>query len=405
MIHPLLVLHTAEPSGAELATLRLAGAMNDMSTEASPVAARVAFTADGPMVDAMRERGVGATVLEGDFDSRAMTIDQQSVLRIAKGLVGLIRLGCELGDEAIAQNSSVIVAQSTKSLVVGAVGARRARVPLVWQVHDRITSDYFGAVLALCIRTLGWLVSDAYIANSRSTMSSLLTWRRPTLVAYPGIESSQLEHRGEQRESDETVIVMAGRLTPWKGQEVFLKALARLPLRPKRAYLVGGTFFDEEGYAESLRQMASDLELPVTFTGHVDDPGKIMRDSDVLVHCSTTPEPFGQVVVEGMSAGCAVIATRPGGPTEIVDDEIDGLLVDPNDDAQLADAMSRLINDKSLRTRLAQAGRAKSARFSIEQTAADVIDFLGALDYRATEKESLWCRIVNSLHRRDRSDR
>ena len=53
--------------------------------------------------------------------------------------------------------------------------------------------------------------------------------------------------------------------------------------------------------------------------GHVDDVVTLLEDHDVLVHCSTVPEPFGQVIVQGLAAGIPVVATDAGGPREILE--------------------------------------------------------------------------------------
>jgi glycosyltransferase involved in cell wall biosynthesis len=365
----LFVLHTAAPSGAELATARMVSAMGDMNVA-------VVFTEDGPMAEWMCERGVETTVLPNTFDSRSMTIDGRSVRRLLAGFLALVRLGWALGLVARRSGASVLVAESSKALVMCAVAARRARIPVVWQVHDRISAEYFGRPLAALVRGLGWAISDGYLANSRSTLSSLITWRKDSCVAHPGVEIDTDFRRRDQRSPTETVIAVVGRLTRWKGQDVFLRALADVRLAPAQAYLVGGTFFDEEPFREELELLAKELDLQVTFTGHVDDPGSYMRDADILVHCSVLPEPFGQVVVEGMSAGCAVIASGPGGTTEIVEHGVNGLLVDGGGQAQLTAALDELIGDIDLRQRLSTAAQLRAQRFDITATARDASTFL-----------------------------
>jgi glycosyltransferase involved in cell wall biosynthesis len=370
MTKALFVMHSAAPSGAELGNARLAKAMlGDIDVAA-------VFLEDGPMVERMRADGVETTVLKGTFDSRSMTIEGRSLARLVNGVVGLVRLGWKLGEITRRSEASVVVAHTTKALVMSAVATRRARVPLVWHAHDRISAEYFGRALAMIIRTLGWLVSDAYIANSRSTLTTMNTWRRRSLVAYPCVELDHAAHERDQRCPAETVVAVVGRLTRWKGQDVFLRALAEVAVRPAEVYLVGGTFFGEEPFRDELRALADELGLPVTFTGHVDDPLSYMRRADILVHCSVKAEPFGQVVVQGLSAGCAVIAARPGGPAEIVEHGVDGLLVDGGDRAQLTAALDRLIGDPELRRRLSAAGRLRATDFDDTRTARHVAGFL-----------------------------
>ncbi|MCM6772174.1 glycosyltransferase [Nocardia sp. CDC159] len=366
--------HTAAPSGAELATLRLVSALR---TRLDPV---LVYTADGPMVARTRARGIETRVLRNDFDSRAMTIAKADPRRLLTGALALLRVGWTLGAMVRELKGEVVIAQSTKALLMGAVAARRARVPLIWQVHDRIAADYFGRRLAPLIRTLGWLLAHGYLANSHTTLATLHTWRRPAAVAYPGLEPRPaLPPRPAQRPPADTVVAVVGRLAPWKGQDLFLRAVAATKTVPRQILLIGGTFFDEQPYRAELERLAAELALPVTCTGHVDDPEHRLREVDILVHCSVLPEPFGQVVVEGMRAGCAVVATAPGGPAEIVEPGHSGLLVPAGDRAALTAALDTLIQSPELRTELADAAQLRAHHFDITETARTVAELLDSV--------------------------
>ncbi|MGQ4617270.1 glycosyltransferase [Nocardia sp. R7R-8] len=372
MISAVFLTHTAAPSGAELATLRLLTALR----AGGAVRASALLTEDGPLVELLRARGVPVTVQRNDFDSRSLTIAGSGPLRLVTGAWELVRLGRAVGDTLRGANADVVVAQSTKALLMGAVAARRAGIPLVWQVHDRVCADYFGALLAFALRILGHWAARGIVANSRATLSTLSIRRRPAVVAYPGIEDAPPVDRAPQRPAEAVRIVMVGRLTPWKGQDVLLRALALAAHRPAAVTIVGGTFFDEEQYRADLEHLAAGLPVPVEFTGHVGDPAQHLANADIAVHCSVTAEPFGQVVVEAMRAGCAVIAAAAGGPVEIVRPEVNGLLVPPGDPVALAAALDRLVTDPALRTRLAKAAVERSHDFGIAATAATVTGLL-----------------------------
>jgi glycosyltransferase involved in cell wall biosynthesis len=339
----------------------------------------VTFAQDGPVVEQLRRDGVRTAVLSSTFDSRAMTIGDWRPQHLLVGLARLVRLGRELGDTAAGSQATVVVAHSTKALVIGAVAARRAGLPLVWHVHDRVTREYFGWAMSTFVRGLGWLVSRGYIANSRSTMDTLFLRGRRAVVVYPGIDLAATQQREAQRDPAETVIAVVGRLTRWKGQDVFLRAVAQARVRPARIYLVGGTLFDEDAFRDELEHIARELDLPVTFTGHVDDPQSYMRRADILVHCSVIAEPFGQVVLEGLQAGCAVIASRPGGPAEIVEPGVSGLLVDAGNQEQLTAALDTLIGDRALRERLSAQAQRRAEDFDLEESARRTAAFLESL--------------------------
>ncbi|WP_328394632.1 glycosyltransferase family 4 protein [Nocardia sp. NBC_00416] len=372
MIRAVFLSHTAAPSGAELATLRLLTALRDSDA----VAASMLLTAPGPLLDLMRARRIPVTLCDTDFDSRSLTIAGSGAGRLITGAVELVRLGARLGGAVRADGADVLVAQSTKALLMGAVAARRAGVPLVWQVHDRVSAEYFGRPLAVVLRVLGWAAVRGVVANSRATLRTLHTRGRFSVVAYPGVEDTAAAGRVPQRDPGAVRIAMVGRLTRWKGQDVLLRALTLMRHRPSAVHLVGGTFFDEQDYRAELERTAAELGLTVDFAGHVDDPALYYAQADIAVHCSVLPEPFGQVVVEAMRAGCAVVAADAGGPAEIVRPEVDGLLTPPGDPVALAAALDRLVADPALRTRLGAAARDRAADFGIAATARAVTGLL-----------------------------
>ena len=75
----------------------------------------------------------------------------------------------------------------------------------------------------------------------------------------------------------------------------------------------------------------------------------------MLVHASVIPEPFGQVVIEGMAGGLAVLAPNEGGPAEVIDDGVTGRLFASRDEGSLAAAMKALATDPAARRRLGEA--------------------------------------------------
>ena len=79
--------------------------------------------------------------------------------------------------------------------------------------------------------------------------------------------------------------------------------------------------------------------------------------SDVVVHSSTQPEPFGRVIVEAMAAGRPVVATAAGGVPEIVEAGSTGLLTAPGDLHGMAAAIGELLSDPNRATDMAERGR------------------------------------------------
>jgi glycosyltransferase involved in cell wall biosynthesis len=170
---------------------------------------------------------------------------------------------------------------------------------------------------------------------------------------------------------------LVGRISPWKGQDVFLRAAAivRRQFPQARFQVIGSALFGEREYEQGLRAMAhSDgLESAVEFLGFRDDVPDLIARLDVLVHASTTGEPFGQVIIEGMAAAKPLVATRGGAVPEIVVDGTTGLLVPMNDAPKMAEAIATLLSDPDRARAMGLAGRERVAqRFTIARTAEGV---------------------------------
>jgi glycosyltransferase involved in cell wall biosynthesis len=166
---------------------------------------------------------------------------------------------------------------------------------------------------------------------------------------------------------------MVARIAEWKGQHLFLEA-AEIVSRSRpdvRFRLVGTAMFGEEAYFDRLRGIAArpGLTTRVEFTGRVVDPVPHYDDFTVAVACSIEPEPFGQVLVEAMARGCAVVAPAEGGPAEVVTHEFDGLVVPPRDAPALAAAILRLLEEDGLRQMLAAAALKTVRDYTLEETA------------------------------------
>jgi glycosyltransferase involved in cell wall biosynthesis len=366
----LFLTHSAQPAGAELSLLRLVTSMpNDENL--------VVFTEHGPLVDRFRTHGVRVEVVEG---STPVAINRQSVspIAVARAMWVWACTGRQVGKLAREFHADVIVARSNRALLMGAVARQVAGAPLVWSVHDQITSEYLGPVRASAMRFIGARAASAFIANSHSTLWTVRTKGKPAHVAPPGLHLGEFDRR-PRKAGKQLTIAMVGRLAPWKGQEVFLRALALSGIEQFKALVVGGAVFGESEYEARLHGLVNQLGLgkQVEFTGHLDDVGPVLSETDILVHASVLPEPFGAVVIEGMAAGCCVIASKGGGTSEIISHEMNGLLVNRNDPLALAQNLRRVICDLELRNQMQECGRKDARRFDVNGIAADLHEWLG----------------------------
>jgi glycosyltransferase involved in cell wall biosynthesis len=362
--------HVARMSGGEVALARLITALPDVD-------AHVILAEDGPLRAVLERSGATVEVLpldERTRDARRREIGTIGNLRlIASTLTYTLRLTGRLRSI----KPDLVHTNSLKSGFYGAAAARLARRPVIWHLRDRIADDYLPRRAVWLTRAMVRTLPDLVICNSHETLrTARIQGRGAAVVASPVIHDPYQGSVPRRPYRDAPVIGILGRLAPWKGQDVFLRAFAAVARdhQQVRGRVIGSAMFGEDEFASGLRALAAELGVAdrVTFVGHTDEVERELGALDVLVHASVTPEPFGQVIVEGMAAGLAVIAAAAGGPLEIVTDGVDGLLVPPGDVVALAAAMRRLVDDAALRDRLGAGGAVRARDFSPDRIGAAV---------------------------------
>lgn len=362
--------HVAELSGGELALLRLLPALTQID-------GHVILAEDGPFLDRLIQAGISAELLTMPERTRRLRKRQLGARTVPmRALFDTAAYTVRLAWRLRRLRPDLVHTNSMKSGVYGTLAARLAGVPAVWHVRDRVERDYLPRTAVLLIRALTWVLPRVVVSNSQATRNTL--WRRRRSVVI-GEALGMPIIAAERSIADRPLVsLMVGRLAPWKGQIVFLRAFAdAFPSGRQRARIVGAPLFgaDEHAYAAALHQLADSLGIAdrVDFCGHRDDVASELRAADVLVHASVTPEPFGQVVIEGMAAGLPVLATRGGGPAELINDGVDGFLYAPGDPAALSRLLRRLNDDPELRARVGRAGRRRAASFAPQSVAEQMM--------------------------------
>jgi len=355
--------HCALESGAEMALARLLPACHGIE----PV---VILGEDGPLVDRLRSSGIEVRVLPMDSTTRRFSREGVSpslgALRAAAAtgpyVVRLARMLRQADVDLVATNS-------LKSSLYGGLAGRLARVPVVWHLRDRIAPDYLPSPAVALVRQAARRLSDGIVANSATTLATLDlagSGRSHPRTCVVGDACPADEFVRDRIPHEAFTVGLVGRISSWKGQDVFLRAFSRaFPNGGERARVVGGALFGEEPLVGELEALAGELGIAdrVEFTGHRSDvPGELAR-LDALVHASTIPEPFGQVVVEAMAAGVPVVAVNAGGPSEVVTDGVDGLLYDMGDVEGLSRCLQRLASEPELGKQLVEQGHQTARRY------------------------------------------
>lgn len=253
--------------------------------------------------------------------------------------------------------------------------ARAAGVPTVLHAHSHgftrwVTGlpRYQQIAVRTALRADRWLVlgtswADEYAEHLHIDPRRITVLHNPTVPPSAGTTTWEWPDAAEHRL---VRMVFLGRLGERKGCFDLVRALARLDSATRsRVHVV----MAGDGEVEAVRQAAQDAGVAdaLTFPGWVDPQTRaaLLADSDVLL-LPSHQEGLPMAVLEGMAAGLAVLTTPVGGIPEVIDDDANGLLVRPGDDAAIAAALQRLTDDPTLRARLGSAAQATSADFDVE---------------------------------------
>lgn len=179
----------------------------------------------------------------------------------------------------------------------------------------------------------------------------------PELVSQVRVDS--LRKAWQIDDPQAPVVVLPGRLTQWKGQEVFIDSLTLLSDIPFVALCVGDTE-ENQAYTRKLLDKIRDagLDGKIRLVGHCSDMPAAMLLADIVVSASSSqPEAFGKVAIEAMAMGRPVIATAHGGSLETVVDGVNGWLVPPGEPRAMAAALRHALTDRDSLARVGEEGR------------------------------------------------
>jgi glycosyltransferase involved in cell wall biosynthesis len=242
--------------------------------------------------------------------------------------------------------------------VLGPISIRYYNIPLTERILLPLTSRLHKETIKKCARiiTITNQTKNLYIKTFDERNISTIPFGVDTDVFKP----ARLKERSEECE-----ILYAGSLYPLKGVPDLIRAIANVRKHGLKANL---TIVGEGQQKEALTALtrALGIEEHVKFEGFVpySNMPQYYKRSDIFCF-PTLGEPFGKAVTEAMACGKPVIATNVGGPAEIIQDEVDGLLVPPSNPEAIALQITRLIEDRNERRRLGERARETAVnRFS-----------------------------------------
>jgi len=316
-----------------------------------------AFLQDGPLVEEARSLGYEVSVIPA---TRLTSVPNylQTVWRLRRW--------------ALQMKLDAVLSWMMKAQLYVSPAIFGLPVRIAWYQHGLPAK---GALERIATR----LPADGIICCSRSSQrfQDLMAPKRRTFVCYPGISMpngapSPAQARQQlQLPTSTHLIGMVARLENWKGVHVLMDAaelvFARYP--DTIFYVVGGSHPRDPGYTTFLEQKLQTLSRPSQFLligqRSMEETSLWQIAADVIAHPVTGIEAFGMAVPEAMVRGKVVVASNEGGPAEIIQNDLNGVLVPKENPQELARSLLALLDDPQRRSRLEAEAVVRGGEFSI----------------------------------------
>ena len=366
---------SGKPGGAELCLIDIAKPYRENC--------QVGLFADGSFKDLLEKNHIPVEVLT----NKAIQVKKESSL--SQGLASITQLAPLITKVVkIAQSYDLIYANTQKALVVGAIASFFSRRPLVFHLHDILSPEHFSQTNRSISVTLANRAS-LVIVNSQASKKAFIEAggeADKVKIVYNGFDPQKYinketeiqQVRKELELEDKFIVGHFSRLAPWKGQHILIEALAKCP--PEVAViLVGDALFGEQDYVKQLHNQIEKLQLQnrVKFLGFRNDIPLLMSACNLVAHTSTSPEPFGRVIVEAMLSGTPVVAAAAGGAVELVDSGTNGFLATPGNPQELTKIIETCLEDKQKTDTIAQTARnIASQRFHVVNINQQIAELL-----------------------------
>jgi len=262
----------------------------------------------------------------------------------------------------------IVHAHLLMSSLYGGMAARLAGIPSLATFHGSVDVPHASLLTPVKAAVLRATIGRTIFVSDALRLDIAPRLGLPTHrvgVIHNGVNSDRFRP-GKSRylrekfdiRDDEVVIGALGNIRSSKAYDVLLQAVAALRDSgvPLRCLIAGNPGWGEtQATVDSLMHQLR-LEQTVHFCGYIEESSEFLRGVDMYVLSSRT-EGFSIATLEAMATGLPVVATRCGGPEEILTDGVDGLLVAVNDPTAFADALRTLIADPEQQRRIGQAAR------------------------------------------------
>jgi glycosyltransferase involved in cell wall biosynthesis len=381
----LYVNQTAQVGGAEHSLLTL---LCGLGNAVEPAVA----CPEGELAEMVREAGIEHWPIAGTQASFRL-----HPLHTTQGLFDMARSALAVRRLVKRLEPDLVHANTTRAALLALLARARSGPPVIAHIRDWVPEGRFSRVVLKTVARR----ADEIVANSAYVGGQFdgLGTRRPVRVVHNPVELSRFDptsadgpavRRELGFEPEAVVISMVATLTPWKGQDDAIAAFAMvdpagrpplvLVLAGSAKFAGAGTQYDNLAYERRLHAQVEEQGLVgrVRFLGERADVPDLLAASDLLLMPSWR-EAFGRIVIEAMAMGVPVLATDVGGPSEVVEPGVDGLLLPPRQPERWAEAIASLVDDRSLRESMGAAAAARARDFATEAHVARFLAIYGEL--------------------------
>lgn len=373
MLNILFLLSHTEKGGGEVVIYNLIKNLN--RSQFKPFLGYVDFR-NGAFIDEFKKLGVEPV----DFWARHLR-------NLPVTLAVILRLARFIRNNSI----NAVFTSGAHNHIYAALAKKLTGIPVVTYVMNYYQSRLKDnpLIMRLAIR----LGADFYVLNTFMGLESirkLIPVDAPSKVVYHGIDKDFINAedkgasiRGRLGLSNKNKLIsVIARLQRWKGQDIFLRAASLIAkfYPDARFCLVGGALFGmDEDFPDELRRLIDELGLTgrCWLVGHQENSRDWISASDIIVHPLRIVDAGAVVLREAMFLGKPVVATSYGATLEFIEDGVSGILCQPNSSEDLADKITKLLNNEDLAVKIGKAARALAFnRFTAEGMTQEIEEII-----------------------------
>jgi glycosyltransferase involved in cell wall biosynthesis len=242
-----------------------------------------------------------------------------------------------------------LVYTNTSVVPDGAIAAKIMNIMHIWHIHENFnTFKDISFVPFNILRNVITILSSKIIFVSRLALDSLYpNGHAKAVVIHNGVDITQFDKVDKENINGEIKIIFIGALSHRKGPDTLLHAFSHIKKKYDNIRLyMWGVGSDE--YTDYLKKLCFNMNIEnyTEFMGYAHDVANILATHDLLVLPSRA-ESFSLVTAEAMAAGIPIIATKCGGPEELIEDGVTGLLVSPENCVEMARAIEMILDHRN----------------------------------------------------------